>query len=129
MKGWTNFRRCAATVALNGPGKAGAERLLRAQIAGVEELHDGPQFREAVFDRRAGEGDAIAGRQAPDGLGLLGAGVLDLLRLVQYDPGPLDFLQRLLVPAGQRVGADDDVGLLGLGGELLPAGPAAAVVH
>ena len=57
-------RRLVA-VALDGNGEAVPERRLRAEQAGVEEVHQRPQLEEPVLDRRAGERHPGRGRAAP----------------------------------------------------------------
>ncbi len=88
----------------------GDERGPGADEAGVGEVEDGPQVAEAVLDRRAGEGDAGAGRDAAQLLGGLVGRVLDGLRLVEHDPAPGDGGQGLDVADRGAVGGDDDVG-------------------
>ena len=64
----------------------------------VEEIHQRIQLVNAVLDGRAGEDEGVAAAQALDGLGGLGAPVLDALRFVQHDdvgPQPLVHLQRV----------------------------------
>ncbi len=43
-------------VALDRQAELFAERVARAEIAGVEELRDRPEFAQAIFDGRAGQG-------------------------------------------------------------------------
>ena len=50
-------------VGLDGIEVPALELRLGAQQAGVQELHDGPQVADVVFDRRAREGDAVVGGQ------------------------------------------------------------------
>ena len=85
----------------SGTKKRRAEFGLRAQQAGVEELHDRPQVADVVLDRRAGQGDAVVGREGPRRLGLLGLGVLDVLGLVQDHARPVDLLEELEVAVQQ----------------------------
>ena len=66
----------------------GDERGPGADEAGVGEVEDRPQVAEAVLDRRAGEGEADAGRDAAQLLGRLVGRVLDGLGLVEDDAGP-----------------------------------------
>ena len=47
-------------------------------------------------------------------LGLLGFGILDVLRLVQDDRTPLDLLEQVEVAVQQRIARDDDSLLLRL---------------
>jgi len=53
-------RGLGVLVAFDGQGEFVAEAALRAEQAGIEELHHRPQLQEPVLDRRAGERDAIA---------------------------------------------------------------------
>jgi hypothetical protein len=57
----------------------------RAEESGVEEVDDGAEFVDAVFDRSAGEDEGIAAPEALDGLGGAGGPVLDALGLVEHD--------------------------------------------
>ena len=67
----------------------GDERRPGADQARVGEVEDRPQVAEAVLDRRAGEGQPAAGRDAAQLLGRLVGRVLDGLGLVEDDPVPL----------------------------------------
>ncbi len=87
---------------------------LGAEEAGVEELHDRPQVADVVFDRGAGEGDAVVARQRACGLRLLRFGVLDVLRLVEDDAGPVYFLENVEVAVEQGVAGEDESVLLRL---------------
>ena len=72
-------------------GEAFGERrelLRRSQQPGIDEVEDRPQVAEPVLDRRAGERDARVGLELLDGPGLLGAGILDRLRLVEHGQAP-----------------------------------------
>ena len=64
------------------------ERLAGAEQAGVDEVEDRPEIAEAVLDRRAGERDARPRVDLLGGARLLGAGVLDRLRLVEDGESP-----------------------------------------
>ncbi len=100
----------------------------RAEESRVGELHDGPQIRQPVLDRRASDGDPVAGRQGPHGRRLPGRRVLDGLRLVHHDPVPLDLRQIGRVPRREGVGRDDEVGLADRRREVLAAGPFGSVM-
>ena len=79
----------------------------RAEQRRVEEIHQRIQFVDAVLDGRAGEDESIAAAQALDGLGGLGAPVLDALRFVQHHdvrPQPVVDVQRV----GQHLLVIDD---------------------
>ena len=69
------------------------EHVARAKQAGVEEVEERPQVSQAVLDRRAGQGDAGAGRQRAHRPALAGRRVLDGLCLVQNDESPLHCCQ------------------------------------
>ena len=81
-----------------------------AQIARIEKLHDAPQFKQAVFHRRAGQRNAEGLRggalyrcpgmsgQPPNRLRLFGRRILDVLRLVQNQITPLLCLQHVDIP-------------------------------
>ena len=107
----------------------GDERGPRADEPGVGEVEDRPQVAEAVLDRRAGEGEPGAGRDAAQLLrGLVGR-VLDGLGLVEDDAVPGQLGQRLDVAHRGAVGGDDEVGAGHLGLELLGRRAGGAVVH
>ena len=65
------------------------EFLGRSQQPGIEEIEDGPQIAEPVFDGRAGEGKPRLAVQFLGSTSLLGIGILDGLRLVQHHQAPL----------------------------------------
>ena len=96
-------------------GELGDERRPGADEAGVGEVEDRPQVAEAVLDRRAGEGEPGAGRDAAQLLAGLVGRVLDGLRLVEDDPVPRQLGQRVDVAHRGAVGGDDDVGAGHLG--------------
>ena len=86
-----------------------------ADEARVGEVEDRPQVAEAVLDRRAGERQPGAGRDAAQLLGGLAGRVLDGLRLVEHDAVPRALGQRVDVADRGAVGGDDDVGAGDLG--------------
>ena len=64
MKGSTSFFKVAATARdhcplLDGHLEGLAELRLLAQIAGIEEVEDGPEIAQPVLDGRAGQGQAM----------------------------------------------------------------------
>ncbi len=120
--------RLVIAVTLDGDGEPLAEGLLRTQHARVEELHDRPEFGQAVLDRRAGHGDAPLGGDGPDALRGAGGAVLDLLCLVEDQPAPGHRGQQLLVAGGQAVGRQHQVHRPGVAGEGLPGEPVGPVV-
>ena len=75
-------------VALDRDREGAPEGLVGAEEAGVQEVEDRLQLGEAVLDRRAGEGGAARGAERADGARLRGAGVLDVLRLVEREVLP-----------------------------------------
>ena len=120
-------REPAAGDALGGFGVLAAARLvgleemfLVAEVAGLDEIHDAPQIEQPVFQRRAGEREAVLGLQLLDRLRDLRAGVLDELRLVQNHRAEGELLQLLQVAPQQRVIGDDDVVLRNLLAQVVP---------
>ena len=57
----------------------------RTQPEAIDELHDGDQFLEPVFQRRAGEHDGVGRGDLLDAAGGAGVPVLDALGLVEND--------------------------------------------
>ena len=84
------------------------ELLGRAEQARIEKIEDRPQIAEMIFDRRAGERDSGARFQSFRRAGLLCAGVLDRLRLVENDETPGDVLERC-DPQQRSVARDDKI--------------------
>ena len=82
---------------------------LRAEITGLHEIHDAPQIEQPIFQRRAGERQAMLGLQLLDRLRDLRAGILDELRFVENHRAEGEFLQLLQIAPQQRViGHDRD---------------------
>ena len=75
----------------------------------MDEIHDAPQIEQAIFQRRAGEREAVLGFQLLHRLRDLRAGVLDELRFVENHGAEGEFLQFLEVAPQQRVIGDDDI--------------------
>ena len=77
MSGATRFlrasRRSSSSLLLDRLAEALAEVGLAAEEAGHQEAHEAPEFAEVVFDRGAGEAEAVAGVEFAGGLGDLGA--------------------------------------------------------
>ena len=67
----------------------GAEGARRAEQSRVQEVEERPEIDEPVLDGRARQRDPASRAERLDGAGLLGAGVLDGLRLVENDQRPL----------------------------------------
>ena len=93
-------------VALDGLKVAALELGLGAQQSGVQELHDGLEVADVVFDGRAREGDAVVALQAAGRSGLLGEMVLDVLCLIEDDAAPRDGGQVVLVTVQGAVAGD-----------------------
>ena len=75
-------------VLLDRVGEALVELAGRAEQAGVDHVHDGPQVGQAVFHRRARQGEAKARGDAGHRARALGGGVLEGLRLVHHQRAP-----------------------------------------
>ena len=96
---------------LDRNGVAGAELVRGPEQAGIEEVHQRPQFGQPVLHRGPGQRDSLPGAQPPHRPGRLGQAVLHRLRLVQHDPPPLVAGQFLDVPGRGGVRGDHEVGL------------------
>ena len=114
---------------LDGDEEALPERRLRAEEAGIEQIHDRPEVADVVLHRRAGEGDAERRLDRPRGLGLLRLGVLDVLRFVEDEALPRHALQRLDLAVQQRVARHDEGAALCRLHEVVAAHAVAAVVQ
>ena len=123
------LRRLFVAIAFDGQPEVLAECLARLQVTGVEEMHDRPQLRQAVFHRRAGQGQAKIGRKLAHRLRLLGRWVLDVLGLIQDHAQPGDGLHRLGIAAGDGVAGQHHVHLPRRLEKLLAAQPFRALVH
>ncbi len=80
-----------------------------AEIARLHEVHNAPQIEQAIFQGRAGEGEADFAGKLLHRLGDLRAGVFDELRFVENNGVEFIALQVLEVAPEQRVVGDDDV--------------------
>ena len=121
--------RAGVGAGLDGPREQVAEHRAFTEDAGVEEIHDGPQIADVVFDGGAGEGDAVVGGQRARRLRLARLGVLDVLRFVEQKAGPFDLAHFRVVAVKQIVAGNDDVHLLHLARERLAVPPQRAVVQ
>ena len=83
--------------------------MLAAQIAGLDKIDDAPEVEQAVFQRRAGDGQAAFSFELFDGLGDLGVGVFDELGFVEHDGAEGVFLEFLQVAPQESVVGDDEV--------------------
>ena len=81
--------------------------LLRTEVAGLDEIGNAPEVKQAVFQWRAGEGQALGGLELLHRLGDLRGRILDELGLIQDDCAKGKLLQRLQVPPQERVVRDD----------------------
>jgi hypothetical protein len=82
--------RLAVAAALDRLAVPVAELFPAAQQARVDRVEDRPQLGEAVLDRRAGEGELLAGRQPAGRPRRVSGRVLDHLGLVEHDRRPVD---------------------------------------
>ena len=90
-------------------GVLAAETSLGAEEAGLREGEETPEIKEAVFDGRTGQGDAVGGGDgARDGGGLAGR-VFDELSLVENDSIPVVAVKPRGVKAELSV-VDDEQG-------------------
>jgi len=93
---------------------------LIAEVAGLDEIHDAPQIQQPVFQRRAGERQAIFGFELLDRLRDLGARVFDELRLVQNHRAERELLQFLQIAPEQRVIGHNQIVLRNLFAQIVP---------
>ena len=85
-------------------------------------MGNGPEVGDAVLDGRAGEDQAGVGAEAFDGLGVLGAVVLDGLGLVKDDGGVAAVGMEVDVAPDEGVARDDEVDVGHLGEETRTVG-------
>lgn len=111
-----------------GVGIALGEVATGAEEVGVEEVEDGPEVVEAVFDGRAGEGEAVRGGERAGGLRLAGGGVLDELGFVEDEGLPLDAAEAGIIAPEVAIGGEDDVDLTGTAKEGIAQGTVRANV-
>ena len=105
------------------------EMLLVAEVAGLYEIHDAPQIEQPVFQRRAGEREALVGLDLLHGLRDLRVRVLDELRFVEHHDAKSELVQLLLVAPQQGVVGDDDVVLGDLLAQVVARGTALEHEH
>jgi hypothetical protein len=110
-------------------GEALAEIASAAEQSRIEHVHDRPQFRQVVFDRRAGQRKPPRRDQRSDRDARRRRGVLDLLRLIQGDALPGHAGQVVAVAVRQGVTRDHDVHLGRGVQKRLPADALGAVVQ
>ena len=104
-------------VTLHRDGEAFPEGRFGSEQAGVEKVHQRPEFAQAVLDRRAGEGHPGGGGKGPGRPRRLGGRVLDVLSLVERQAAPADPGQQVPVTGQEAVGGEHQVGLTGGLGE------------
>ncbi|CAM3076351.1 hypothetical protein RAHE111665_14065 [Rariglobus hedericola] len=109
-------RRELRAEAIQRAGAVGVERSLkrdaRAEQSGKQETEDRPQIELAVFQRRAGEHDPMAGADRETRLRDLRIGVLDELAFVEHGVTELVFVEQRAVLAELRVAREPDDRLL-----------------
>ena len=91
-----------------------------AEITRLDEIHDAPQIEQPIFQRRAGQRQALLGLQLLDRLRDLRAGVFDELRFVENHRAEREFLQLFQVAPQQRVIGDDEIVLRNLFAQVMP---------
>jgi len=99
-----------------------AEAFERSEEAGHEEAEEGPEFAEVVFDRGAGEAEAVAASEFAGGFADLGGGVFDVLGFVEDDELELVFFEFFKVALNEGEGGDDEVGVGDVGEEFTALG-------
>ena len=102
---------------LNGALKALGKRLARPQKARHQKVEDAPELGQAVFDGRARQGKAHAGRQALGGARHLGERVFNVLGLIEHHAGKV-LLDVLVDIAPHKVIRRHDHVMLGHAGDL-----------
>ena len=86
---------------------------LAAEETGLREGEQAPKIEEPVFNRRAGEGDAVRGGDGAGDGGRLARGVFDELGFVEDDGVPCVPLEPIGVEAKLRVIDDEDRAAIG----------------
>lgn len=123
------FHGALVLILLDGFEEAMLEVAGGAEQTGVEELHEGVEIADVIFDGGASEGDAEFGGEVTHGAGLFGVEVLDVLGFVEDDAVPGDFGKGGLVAMDEGVAGEDEIVLGGEGGEVLAAWAMGAVVE
>ena len=113
--------RGVACIRSMGRAKSLRKVLLRAQVAGIEELEDAPQLGEAVFDRRAGQGERATRRGSLRAAwACLVAGFLMFCASSRITSPQCTWPRCFSSRCKQGIGADDQVVLPGLLGQGSP---------
>ena len=93
----------------NGVAKQLGKPLVAAQKARHQKMKQAPDFAQVVFHRCARQAQAVPRLQLAGHLGGVGAGVFDVLCLVQHHQVPLGLQPALAVALQQRVGGNHNV--------------------
>ena len=93
------------------------KRLARAKQARHQKVEDAPELGQAVFDGRARQGKAHAGRQALGGASHLRERVFNVLGLIEHHAGKI-LLDVLIDIASHKVIRRHDHVMLGHAGDL-----------
>jgi len=83
MRCTSNLRRASSPCFSIGVAEQALEARFLAQQTGHEEMKQRPQLAQMVFQRRAGQAQAVPRANAAHHFRRLGARVLDILRFVQ----------------------------------------------
>lgn len=80
-----------------------------AEHAGLQEVEDAPEVLRRIFKRRAGQHNPVRRIETLAVARIGGAGVLDVLRLVEHDEAEAVMLELVARKPGRGVGEDDQV--------------------
>ncbi len=120
MRRASRLRRASVALLLDRRPPVAGELLAGAEKAGKQEIELAPKFAEVVFQRRAGQAQAMSRVDLAHCFGALALGILDRLRLVE-DQQVVTVLHQLVgIAPEQRVGGEHHV-VLGNFGEALLA--------
>ena len=100
---------CAIVVPLDGHLKGPAELRLFPQIAGIEEVEDGPEIAQPVLYGRARERQPMSRLQPEDRPRLRRLWILEVLRLIHHDAAPAHTSEEFLVQPRQREGGQHHI--------------------
>ena len=102
----------AIAMALDWNGEAALEIRKRSKVARRAEFHDRPQLGQTIFNRRTRQRNAMIRLNGANGRGLLGGGILNVLRFIKGNAAPRDLFQVFLITGNQGVGGNDHIGFL-----------------
>ena len=88
-----------------------AEFVCRRQESSVAEIHNRPEFHQAVFHRRTAHGNLHGRMECTNLAALFAIGILDVLGFVNYNDLPVQLLDFLEVQATGRIGGNQQVGI------------------